>query len=186
MRHLIRTYVPTLCLAAAGQFGLSSAVAAQPEGVTGFLTEAMTLCIQNYRDPNVLVQALDARGYSYAPEQLDEETVIHWFTTPQPDMGTVMITYENFSLHCAIGTDDMGVTQMIPLVGTILETTFPGLFTPGTHEGGPVITPGNTANAPCTGYAALLPQSATEVRIGMRGQDPVCVENGTAQVMISF
>ncbi|WP_375174508.1 hypothetical protein [Pseudooceanicola sp.] len=186
MRHAIRTYASTLCLALAGQLGLVSGVSAQSGEVADFVTEAMTLCIQNYRDPNVLVQELDARSYSYTPEQMDEETTIHWFTAPQPDLGSVMITYENFSLHCAIGTDRMGVTEMIPLVGTILETTFPGLFTPGAHEGGPVITPNTAANDSCTGYAAFLPQSATEVTIGMRGQDPVCVENGTAQVMLWF
>ncbi|EAQ04390.1 hypothetical protein OB2597_09609 [Pseudooceanicola batsensis HTCC2597] len=186
MRHVIRTYASTLCLALAGQFGLGFAVAAQRGEVTGFLREAMTLCIQNDRDPNVLVQELDARGYSYTPERMDEETVIHWFAAPQPDLGTVMITYENFSLHCAIGTDMIGVTEAIPLAGTILEEAFPGLFVAGSHENGPVITPGNAAGDSCTGYAAFLPQSATEVTIGMRGQDPVCVENGTAQVMIWF
>lgn len=180
-----RTYLLSLALAA--QVCASFPAAAQDGDVAAFLSEAMTLCIQNYRDPNALVQELDARGYSYTPEQMGPDETIHWFTPPQgADLGSVMITYEDFSLFCAIGTDRMGVTEMVPFTGEFLEQSFPGLFSFGTHENRPVVTPGSSANDACTGYAALLPQSATEISIGGNGQDPVCVENGTGQIMMSF
>lgn len=145
---------------------------------------AMQLCLQNYADPDQMVPAFTAAGFSATVEDFGNGNIIHWMADPA---GTITVNVQpgEGSSFCAVSTETFGVTAAIPYTGQVLDNIFGGEVYFSSPEA-QVIQPGDAAaaNTACTGYHFFAPRRAVWVQIGNAGQDPVCVEDGTAQIMM--
>jgi len=146
---------------------------------------ALQICIRESRDTEARIAALAAAGFTHSREDWPDGEVIHHFAAPA-DTASVMTYGDAGKGFCAVSTPHLGVSEAHGFTSSVLDTLFPGLFSPGDMENSPAVVPGGpqAGNAPCTGWAALLPNRAVEIEIGNAGQDPRCIEDGTAQIMV--
>lgn len=145
---------------------------------------AMTLCLQNYHAPGSLVPKFEAAGFTFSPEVFSETEGLMWFNTPgQTAFG--FLVPEHSGSTCAIMSNHMSVPQALPFAGAVLAQVFGNLVTPGSPENINV-TPGHpqASNQSCSGYSVLVPRSMIWVQVGNAGQDPVCIDDGTTQILI--
>lgn len=174
-----------LALLAAGPGAGQTAV----EAAAANVQLAITLCLRNYRTPGEIGPALAAAGFTYSPERYSDGSVLAWYETPSNSATVLLdVSPDLQSARCSISTDHFDVAQAIPFVGQVLEGITPGTFEFGEMEGVPPVTPDNpgTGGRSCTGYVGFLPRRAVVVRIGNAGPDPVCIRDGTSQIILGM
>ncbi len=153
---------------------------------------AITLCVQNGHDEGALLGAFQTAGYTHlgTGETFDATRNVainrNTFGTPDQTVSTD-VTAQGLSLYCSITTDVFSVSQMIPFARAVFDQLYSGPIADESPEA-VVIAPGSpaAASAPCTGFHALPGRSVIWFQFGVAGNDPVCVDNGTAQIMISL
>lgn len=143
----------------------------------------LAICLRTGPDGDSARTALNAAGFTYSPEGQAPD-IVHWFHGP---MGTasVGVVHSDLQMECRIVSDQMGVSDAIAMTGTMLNTLAPGVFEFGNMENTAPVTPGD-ANQPCTGYVGFAGQRPIVVSIANAGQDPVCVDDGSTQIMVLF
>lgn len=166
--------------------------ASQPQQQPGTILEAaalnmqraMTLCLHNYHGPVSLVPKLEAAGFTLSPEVFSETEVLMWFNTPGETAFGFLVPEQSAST-CAIMSNHMSVPQALRFAGAVLAQVFGHLVTPKSPDNINV-TPGHpqASNQSCSGYSVLVPRSTIWVQVGNGGQDPVCIDDGTTQILI--
>ncbi|SEA82580.1 hypothetical protein [Rubrimonas cliftonensis] len=143
---------------------------------------AMQLCVTNYLTPERMLPAFHAAGFDYRPEDWGGGEVHHWFAVPGGDVSAMVSPEERF---CAISSQTIGVGEALPLARAALGRLFTGQIAEGTPEGRN-IRPSDPEgrNAECSGYHFLAPQRLIAVSVGNAGNDPLCVEDGTSQIIL--
>lgn len=165
--------------------GVPVVVAGEQQGPgLSSVRQAMQICLHNYGYPQGLLAVFRTAGYSYEPEDFGGGNVLHWFTSPD-GVATVMVAPGDAASVCTVSTDAMGVGRALTFARAALEET----ANAGVNVGSPErenILPGSAraASEACSGYNVRLPGRLIWVQVGVRGQDPVCVENGTSQIII--
>lgn len=146
--------------------------------------EAMQICLRNYDEPAAILSGFRAASYSYEPEDFGGGEVLHWFTSPD-GVATVMLVPAEGDSACAVSTKAMGVGEALPFARAVMEETLNAEVDAGSPEGENIV-PGHAraGSASCSGYSVLVPRRLIWVQVGMAGQDPVCVENGTSQIIM--
>lgn len=148
-----------------------------------YTQRALEFCIRNYGTPEAMIPAFKSAGYSETIEDFGGEK-IHWMAAPG-NIVNVLVQARPGESYCAISTEAFGVTDALPFVGQVLDLIFSGDIFYQSPEG-QVIQPGSPlANqTSCTGYHFFAPQRLIWVQLASVGNDPVCIENGTAQIMV--
>lgn len=144
----------------------------------------MQICLRNYHDPDGALQGFRTAGYSYTLEDLGGGDVLHWFTSSDQVATAMVVPGEGESL-CAVSASEMGVGEALPYARTVLEETFAADVGVGSPEGENIL-PGSAraGSEPCSGFHVFVPRRLIWVQVGIEGQDPVCVENGTSQIIM--
>ncbi|MGI3169171.1 hypothetical protein ACRARG_08475 [Pseudooceanicola sp. C21-150M6] len=147
---------------------------------------ALHVCLDLYSDADSRVAALSAAGFSYTTHaRPGDPRAYHKFSDPA-GIVSIMTYGTDGDDFCAISSDVLNVTEAVQFVEQTTSELFPGMFTYGQMQGGAAITPTHpqAANFPCTGYSAFFPRRAIDISIGIAGQDPICVMDGTSQIMV--
>lgn len=179
-----------LLLATAVASGVPSAAAAMTEAEAARINMqlAMTLCIRNYHDPAAIRPAFEAAGFRYQPEVYSPQEVLHWYAAPADTALALVIPGEGHS-GCMISTTHMTVSDALPFAGQVLDQLVNAPISAGEVENVNVnIIPGHPEawRRACSGYSVIVPRRMIVVRVGNAGQDPRCIDDGTAQIMISM
>ncbi len=142
---------------------------------------AITLCIQNSHDGPQMLQAFNAAGFAYTPEDFGGGHVLHWYGAPEGTAVTAIVI-DPGRVTCRIDTPHFGVSQAIPFARAVFQTLYNGPIWDGSPEGARIL-PGTPAGAQdmCSGFHIIEPQFIW-FQFGTGGQDPVCVDNGTSQI----
>ncbi|MEM6940365.1 MAG: hypothetical protein AAF943_02050 [Pseudomonadota bacterium] len=147
---------------------------------------AITLCVQNSHDGAALRAAFASTGHSYTAEDFGGGEVRHHYGTPDATVATA-VSLRGPTPHCSISTDQYGVSQMIPFARAVLDQLYEGPIWDGSPEAVNVtLNSPDAASKSCSGFHILPGRTVIWFQFGTQGQDPVCVENGTAQIMISL
>lgn len=147
---------------------------------------AMQICLQNYGTPDQMVPAFKQAGFSEAIEDFGDGEVIHWMSDPS-NTTLVNVQPRPGQSFCAVSTELFGVTAALPYTRQVLGNIFSGEVFFESPEA-QVIQPGDpqAANQPCTGYHFFAPQRLVWIQLGNAGQDPVCIEDGSVQIMMQM
>lgn len=166
--------------------GQEAAAQSAEEAAAQNIQLAITLCVRNGHDLGALRAAFAGSGHSHTPEDFGGGVVLHHYGTPDATV-TTTVTQEQGVNACRIATDLYGVSQMIPFSRAVLDQLYEGPIWDESPEGA-TITPGSpqAAGSPCSGFHILPGRTVIWFTFGNAGQDPVCVDNGTAQIMISL
>lgn len=145
---------------------------------------AMQVCIQNYHDPQTMLNVFQQAGFTYSPEDFGGGNILHWFADPAATMSTAIVI-SNGALECRISSDLISVPEAIPLAGQTIPKFFSGEIFAESPEG-ETIQPGHpqASGRSCSGYHFFAPQRLIWVQIGNAGQDPVCIDDGSSQIMM--
>ena len=148
---------------------------------------AMGLCVQNYRQPETVVDAFKQAGFAYAPEDFGGGEVLHGFSDPSQTV-QITVAIEGMQVECRIGTGEWGVEQMVPFALDTFRKLAPSVQI---HEGGAegeTVLPGTPAaqNGACTGFFALLPRVALVTQVMRQGNDGTCQSDGTSVLRMMF
>ncbi|ABV94613.1 hypothetical protein Dshi_2880 [Dinoroseobacter shibae DFL 12 = DSM 16493] len=173
---------------------VTAALAASPapavtplEAAAANVRLGLQLCISNGRVPEAAIAAFQAAGFSYEIEDFGggPTDILHWFYAPG-NTAHIAVIGDPARPECRVTTEQFGVTHGVPFVGQVLGQLYPGFFEPGNMENTPPIVPGgaNPSYRKCTGFVGWNGQRPIVIEIGNAGQDPVCVEDGTMQVMV--
>lgn len=162
---------------------------AEVEAAATNATLAMNICLQNYQNPDGLLQAFQAAGFSYAPEDLGggPDDTLHWFSTPDENMQTAVVVARG-SVECRIGTGLWGVEAMLPFAAEAFATLADGVeILTGSPEGQNIL-PGSAEaqQGACSGFHALLPRTMVWVQILRQGNDGSCISDGTSVMRMMF
>ncbi len=160
---------------------------AEVEAAATNATLAMNLCLQNYQDPDGLLQAFQQAGFSYTPEDFGDGNVLHWYATPDGNVNTAIAVNEG-SVECRIGTGLWGVEAMVPFAEEAFAALTQGVeVTTGSPEGQNVLpgTPEAQQGA-CSGFNVLLPRTLLWVQIVRQGNDGTCASDGTSVMRMIF
>ncbi len=146
---------------------------------------AMQICLQNYGTPDQMVPSFKQAGFTERVEDFGGGNIIHWMSDPaQTTLVNVQPGTERS--FCAVSTELFGVTAAIPYTKQVLGNIYQGEVFEGGLEGGAIVRPGTPAanNQPCSGYSFIAPRRPVQIDIGNAGQDPLCIEDGTVQIMM--
>lgn len=162
---------------------------AQVEAAATNATLSMNLCLQNYRDPEGLLAAFQAAGFTYVPEDFGggPDDILHWFMTPDENVQTAVVMAQG-SVECRIGTGLWGVEAMLPFAQGAFATLTQGVEVQTGSPEGANILPGSAEaqeNA-CSGFHALLPQTMLWVQVLRQGNDGSCISDGTSVMRMIF
>lgn len=179
----------TIGLAALAVVACMAAVRAQTldEAVRANMSLALSLCLSTVPDQTTMNAAFSAAGFSLSPEDFGDGNVAHWFHAPANTV-TVLVVGRGQEGFCAVSTQHMGIPAAVTFAGEALDALYPGVFTYGDMEGGTPVLPGTpgAANRACTGFVGWNGQRPIVVSLGNAGQDPVCIEDGTVQIMVQM
>ena len=147
---------------------------------------AMTLCLQNAGSVEATVGAFKSAGFSEAKEDFGDGNIIYWMSDPA-QLTVTNIQPRPGAGFCAVSTEQFGVSQALPFVGDVLKNIYAGEIFAESPEA-QVIRPGAPAasNQPCSGYHFFAPQRLVWVQIGNAGQDPLCIDDGTTQIIMEM
>lgn len=150
-------------------------------------TLAMNLCLQNYQDPEGLLQAFQQAGFGYTPEDHGDGNVLHWFSTPDENMSTAVAISQG-SVECRIGTDLWGVEAMVPFAQEAFAALTDGIEVSTGSPEGQNILPGTpeAQNAACSGFHVMLPRTLLWVQVVRQGNDGTCTSDGTSVMRMIF
>lgn len=145
---------------------------------------AMRRCIDNYRTPDAIRPAFVDAGYEYQPEDFGGGEVIHRYVSADRQVVALVDPEERF---CAISSNNRDVTQGLETSLSVLEEVFAGQVNAGSPEN-KNIRPGDpqAGSFECSGHHVFAPRSLIWVTVGNAGQDPVCIDDGTSQIMINM
>ncbi|MEM7007389.1 MAG: hypothetical protein AAF922_02740 [Pseudomonadota bacterium] len=148
-----------------------------------YAQRAMEFCIRNYGTPEAMIPAFKEAGFSETIEDFAGEK-LHWMAAPR-NIVNVLVQASPGESYCAISTEKFGVTVATPFVGKVLGHIFTGDIYFQSPEG-KVIRPGSpqASQTSCTGYHFFAPQRLIWVQLASVGNDPLCIENGTTQIMV--
>ncbi|MEM9432905.1 MAG: hypothetical protein AAGA12_03220 [Pseudomonadota bacterium] len=150
------------------------------------IRNAMQLCLQNYEQPQQIFTGLTQAGYRYTKEDFGggPDDVLHWFNRADNLINVAVVARPQLT-ECRISTDFIGVPLALQFAGIALTSLFQGDVQEGSLENVNV-KPGDALSnqQECSGYSFLAPRRAIWVAVGTAGQDPVCVDNGTSQIMM--
>ena len=160
---------------------------AQVEAAATNATLAMKICLQNYRDPDGLLQAFQQAGFAYTPEDFGGGKILHLFTTPDEHVQTAVAVTDG-SVECRIGTSLWGAEAMLPFAQNAFAALTQGVEAqPGSPEGRNILPGSAEAQSDaCSGFHALLPQSMLWVQILRQGNDGTCISDGTSVMRMIF
>lgn len=158
----------------------------KPDAAASNIQLATTLCIQKSVDMPALRAVFATSGHLHSTENDGGGNILHSYGTPDGSVSTTLVD-DQAGLGCRISTDQFGVSQMIPLSRAVLDQLSDGSIWAGSPEG-VKITPGvpQAANNVCSGFHILPGRTVVWFTFGIIGQDPVCIDDGTAQIMISL
>ncbi|QFT91498.1 hypothetical protein FIU86_01475 [Roseovarius sp. THAF9] len=173
----------------AGAFGLALACFGAPalaQTTQDRFDEAYRLCVADYGDPSDIGPALVEAGFSHQPEQVSETEILHWYSAPGDADVTILLRTTPLERFCAISSDQIGLSEALQTARALTQTLFPdGLTMPGDMQGRNVqIDSQEGQNEACSGFWTVLGEDVLWVSAGIAGQDPVCIENGTSQLMV--
>ncbi|MEM7075544.1 MAG: hypothetical protein AAGA28_09515 [Pseudomonadota bacterium] len=148
--------------------------------------EAYTLCLGEYGDASDIGPALVAAGFEHQPEQIDDTETLHWYVTPGEADVTVLLRTTPLERFCAISSETIGLADALQKAQDLTKQSYPDAMTlPGDMEGKNIqIGSPEGQNDSCSGFWAVLGDKVLWVSAGMAGQDPVCIDNGTSQIMV--
>lgn len=148
-----------------------------------YAQRAMEFCIRNYGTPDAMIPEFKTAGFTETIEDYGGEK-LHWMAAPD-NIVNVLVQAKPGESYCAISTEVFGVTDALPFVGEVLKLVFSGDIFFESPEG-QVILPGTPQGnqTSCSGYHFFAPQRLVWVEVATVGNDPVCIENGTAQIMV--
>jgi hypothetical protein len=170
-----------------GSVAAASVAAQTPQEAAAINMQlAIQLCVENYRTPQKMRPAFEAAGFEYQPERFSAEEVVHWYVAPADTMVAQVDPGPGRSF-CAISSNLMSVGSASAFARAVFERWFAGAIQIGSPQG-EFIAPGTpqAANRACTGFHVFAPQRLIWVQIGNAGQDPLCIEDGTAQIIIQM
>lgn len=178
---------------ASGLLALLAAVPVAPGVATAQTVEeaaainvqlSIELCLRQGSDVATLRSAFAGAGFTPSTEDFGNGEVLYSYAAPDGHVITTLAPRPG-SAECRISTDLYGVSQMIPFSRSVAAQIFRGEIYDQSPEA-EVVVPGSAAgaNRSCTGFHFFAPQRVIWFKFGVAGQDPVCVDNGTAQIMI--
>jgi len=148
---------------------------------------AMQICLQNYHDPQTLLQTFTTAGFSYAPEDFGGGDILHWFYDPGETIQAAIVV-DGASIECRIGTSEWGVEQMVPFAQAAFANITNGItINVGSPEGQNIL-PGspNAATSECSGFNVFLPRVLLWATVTRQGNDGTCVSDGTSVLNMKF
>lgn len=179
MSHILRAVLLSLLVAppALAQDGRATAAL--------YTQRALEFCIRNYGTPDAMIPTFKQAGFSETVEDYGGDK-IYWMSAPG-NIVNVLVDARPGQSFCAISTEKFGVTDATPFVGKLLGHIFTGDIYFESPEG-QVIKPGDPQadQTSCTGYHFFAPQRLIWVQLGATGNDPLCIENGTTQIIVSM
>lgn len=145
----------------------------------------LEMCIRHLPQVANTRTALATAGFSYEAELFGNE-VLHRYYAPS-DTASVAVYEGQMAPDCRVESEHLGVTEAVAFVGTTLAQRFPGMFTYGNMENTAPITAKNMGGRwlDCTGYVGWAGQRPITVSVANMGNDPACVEDGTAQIVVT-
>ncbi|MCB2095177.1 MAG: hypothetical protein KDE11_12285 [Rhodobacteraceae bacterium] len=180
MRILLVCAVAT-CFGAAAARAQSLPVRAAAE-----VRFAMRNCLQNHLTPQRIFAGFTQHGFFYSKEDFGggPEDVLHRFTRPDRLIDIAMVVTPGLT-ECRISTRYMDVPLALKFTRAVLRGILDEEISEGSPEGDNVTPWHPLAGArACSGYSFALPPRQASVTIGNAGQDPRCISDGTAQIMM--
>ena len=146
---------------------------------------AMTICLNNYLSPQMIHPAFTAAGFRHEREQYGDEAPLEYFVAPDQTATATVSVGEFGSVSCAVSSDHFAVSQALPFARAVAEQALRKQLSVGSPEKDNIV-PGHpqARGTPCSGFSVLVPRAMIWIEVGTAGQDPVCVDNGTAQIMM--
>ena len=148
--------------------------------------EAYTICTAAYADAAEIGPSLVAAGFEHQPEKIDDTETLHWYVTPAGTDVTVLLRTTPLERFCAISSEEIPLQEAMQKSWALTTTLFPGASPIQGDLGGKNILIGSAEgqNESCSGFWVVLGDDILWVSGGIAGQDPVCIDNGTSQIMV--
>lgn len=164
----------------------SSKAQSMEEAARANVMAGVQICLMNIGTIDQLHPTFLAAGFKHETEDFGggPDDILHWYHAPA-QTASVAVAYVRSATECRVTTGHMGVIEGLPFTAAVLGQMMPGQFRRGGPDGQNVAPDSpEAANRSCSGYMGDLSGRNVWVEVGTAGQDPVCVEDGTLQIMI--
>ena len=157
------------------------------DAVRANLALGVELCLRHLPQVDALRANLAAAGFTYTVEDYGAGERIHWYTAPA-DTAAIAVSEGQMAPDCRVTTSHMGATDAVAFTGAVLQQRFAALnFQYGNMENTPPVTAANMGGRWefCTGYVGWNGQRPITLAVANDGNDPACIDDGTAQIVIA-
>jgi hypothetical protein len=172
-----------------GRRGASAAVAT-PASISQSASDefetALMTCMEAIQVPEFLRVVFSEIGWTEVVEDFGggADDIIYWQISPSE---AVSVNVQPLRPLCTPTTQAVGVTEAVERAGEVAFALFGASVGIGEASGRNVLPNSDGADmAECSGYHVATPAGVLKITAGNAGQDPVCIDDGTSQVLIRY